>query len=256
MEALMGQPQLKPESRYDVGVIVESWRLWESICKVLPVAPKLISVWQLDADYFELQAPDGSRVAFVMAQGASIAVDALERLAGSGAKTVVRIGTTGGLQPNQHIGDVILPLVAVRDEGTSAHYLPEKVPALASTSLVDRLRTALREVVGVDVVPSMTWTTDGRWVESDADILTYSQLGVTAVDMETAAVLAAGLHRRIQVASVSVVADLPIHHVGDAYKGLPPGEAEWNTVVQQSAMVLCAVLRAACDWRFASLPSK
>jgi nucleoside phosphorylase len=249
----MGKPQLKPDCRYDVGVIVESWRLWQSIYEVLPVTPRLVSVWQLDADYFELQTPEGQRVAFVIAQGASIAVDALERLVGAGAQTVVRVGTTGGLQLDQHVGDVILPLVAVRDEGTSSHYLPHKVPAMASTSLVDRLRIALKEVAGLDVVPSMTWTTDGRWVESDADIQAYSQLGLTAVDMETAALLVAGLYRRIQVASVSVVADLPIHHVGDAYKGLPPGEAEWCTVVRQSAIVLCAVLRATCGWRFTPL---
>jgi uridine phosphorylase len=173
-----------------------------------------------------------------------MAVDALERLAGAGARSVVRIGTTGGLQRSQSISDVVLPFCAVRNEGTSGHYLRADMPACADLALVERIRAALLSRCGVDTLPTMSWTTDGRWVESDRDILELSGLGVSAVDMETAALFAAGLLRRIAVASVSVIADLPILHVGEAFKGLPPGEAEWNLVVRRSQDVLRAVLDA------------
>jgi nucleoside phosphorylase len=240
----MGRPQLLIGQRYDAGLIIESWRLWEGLVEALPTTAKRVSTWSLDSDYFEIKYPSGVSIAAVVAQGASIAVDALERLAGAGARSIVRIGTTGGLQRDQHIGDVVLPFCAIRNEGTSGHYLRADVPACASLPLLERIRAALLLECGVDVRPTMSWTTDGRWVESDKDILELSGLGISAVDMETAALFAAGTHRAVAVASVSVIADLPILHVGADFKGLPPGEEEWNEVLRRSRSVVRAVLEA------------
>ncbi|WP_423760756.1 hypothetical protein [Burkholderia sp. NLJ2] len=240
----MGIPALMAGRRYDAGLVIESWRLWEALAEALPAPAQRVSTWALDSDYFEFEGPRGVGVAAVIAQGAPMAVDALERLVGAGARSVVRIGTTGGLQRDQSIGDVVLPFCAVRNEGTSGHYLRADAPACANLPLVERIRAALLSRYGLDVHPSMSWTTDGRWVESDQDVLELSRLGVSAVDMETAALFAAGLYRAVDVASVSVIADLPILHVGEAFKGLPPGEADWNRVCRQSQAVLRAVLDA------------
>jgi nucleoside phosphorylase len=236
----MSGPALAPDRTYSTGIILESWRLWEGIQDAFPA--RRISDWRLDSDYFELQAARPTAV--VIAQGASMAVDALERLAGAKASRVVRLGTTGGLQHSQHVGQPVLPYCAVRGEGTSGYYLPPQVPAVANLSLVEDLAQELSADFAAPIHPCVGWTTDGRWTESDGEIRQFSELGMAVVDMESAALFAAAMRRRVQAASVSIIADLPILHLGAEFKGLPGGEEEWNLVVRQARIAFGAILRA------------
>ncbi len=221
------------------GVVVESWRLWEGLA--VGDAFERVSDWRLDADYF-LRRGGPVSVAVVVAQGSSMIADALERLAGSGARAVVRIGTTGGLQETQQVGEVVVPFCAVRGEGTSGHYLPGPVPAVADPELVRRLCASLGGTLGAAPRPSMVWTTDGRWCEEDHEILAYSELGVAAVDMESAALFASAYRRRVRAASVSLIVDLPVLHVGHAFKGLPGGPEEWDAVIERAREVFARVV--------------
>ncbi|HET8798098.1 MAG TPA: hypothetical protein VFO89_10450 [Thermoanaerobaculia bacterium] len=234
----MSRPTLAEGRKYSSGVILESWRLWEALQE--EHAARRISEWRLDSDYFELE--ESPAIAVVIAQGASIAVDALERLAGSGASRVVRLGTTGGLQPSMSVGDVALPYAAIRGEGTSRCYLPPHVPALAALPLVEALAARLSAHCGTAIAPCIGWTTDGRWVESDAEIREFSALGVSVVDMESAALFSAAMVRSVQAASVSIVADLPILHIGSEFKGLPAGEEEWRLVLRRARAAFAALL--------------
>jgi uridine phosphorylase len=62
-----------------------------------------------------------------------------------GAKVMVRVGTCGSMQPHIHTGDVIAATAAVRDEGTTRHYLPPEVPAVPSFELVRAMLEATRK---------------------------------------------------------------------------------------------------------------
>lgn len=239
-------PSLGAGHRYDAGIIVESWRLWESMCDQLPGLER-ISCWSLDADYFRLSRP-GCSIAVLIAQGASIVADAAERLNGAGATVVVRIGTAGGLQQGQRVGEAVIVEAAVRGEGTSGHYLPAQMPALADWILCEQLRARLEEV-GVSASRGLSWTTDGRWTESDEEIRLYSALGVLSVDMESAALLACGWKRRLRCASVSLLADLPIDHLGHKFKGIANHESEWNLVLESFHRTFLAVIAAIDDLR-------
>jgi len=75
--------------------------------------------------------------------GPSTAI-AVEELSAIGADTFIRVGTSGGMQPFTKIGDLVIATAAVRDEGTSSHYLPMEFPAVAHPDLVEALREAAR----------------------------------------------------------------------------------------------------------------
>jgi uridine phosphorylase len=136
-------------------------------------------------------------------------------------------------------------LAAVNRDGTSRSYLPDCFPAIADHNLVRRLCERIGERIGKTLDASIVWTTDGRWIESDGDIEELSRLGVAAVDMESAALFAAARRRDIGSASISVITDLPVLHLGQEFKGVPQSEREWReVVVPRARMVLEVVLEA------------
>lgn len=73
---------------------------------------------------------------------AAIAVEELVRL---GADTFIRVGTSGAMQPGIRFGDLAVVTAAIRDEGTSSHYLPIEFPAVADLDIVVALRDAARQ---------------------------------------------------------------------------------------------------------------
>jgi uridine phosphorylase len=73
--------------------------------------------------------------------GPSTAI-AVEELAMLGADTFIRVGTSGGMQPQLRAGDLAIVTAAIRDEGTSLHYLPVEFPAVANIEIVSALRAA------------------------------------------------------------------------------------------------------------------
>ncbi len=73
--------------------------------------------------------------------GPSTAI-AVEELIAIGADTFIRVGTSGGMQPEQVPGELAITLAAIRDEGTSMHYLPPEFPAVANITVTEALRQA------------------------------------------------------------------------------------------------------------------
>lgn len=69
---------------------------------------------------------------------------AVEELVKIGADTFIRVGTSGGMQPGMRSGDLAIVTAAIRDEGTSSHYLPMEFPAVADVDVVLALREAAR----------------------------------------------------------------------------------------------------------------
>jgi len=73
--------------------------------------------------------------------GPSTAI-AVEELIAIGADTFIRVGTSGGMQPEQVPGELAITLAAIRDEGTSMHYMPPEFPAVADMNVIQALRQA------------------------------------------------------------------------------------------------------------------
>ena len=123
-----------------------------------------------------------------------------------GTKKIISISMTGALQPNLKPGDVVICNQAIRDEGTSHHYLPPAKYILADPQLVASLLNAVKSK-GLFPWIGTSWTTDATFRETDLEVAQYQAEGVLTVEMESAALFAVAAFRNIQAASAFVVGD-------------------------------------------------
>ena len=166
--------------------------------------------------------------------GAPLAAGWLEELVALGARRVVVAGGAGALVPGLTLGHVVVPTAAVRDEGTSHHYLPAArtvEPTPAAVAAVTR--TLERE--GVPFVTGLTWTTDAFYRETRAKVERRVAEGCLTVEMEAAALFAVARFRRIELAQML--------YAGDDLSGEAWDHRGW----QAHATGRDLLLRLACD---------
>lgn len=152
-------------------------------------------------------ARGGGRVILVgdFGFGAPVAAAVLEVLIAAGVERVVSIGTAGGLQDDLRPGDIIGVTGAIRDEGTSWHYLPGDRPVRPDASLSG----ALFERLGEHLVTTGTvWTNDAVYRETVAEVIHHRAHGVQAVEMEASALMAVAEVRGAALASAVCISDL------------------------------------------------
>ncbi len=129
-----------------------------------------------------------------------------EELIAWGARRLVSLSMAGGLQPDLSPGATVICTQAIRDEGTSYHYLPPARTVDADPALVEDLARGFRSR-GTPFTMGVTWTTDGAYRETAEEVRAYQSEGVKTVEMETAALFAVGCARDVQTAAVCVVGD-------------------------------------------------
>ena len=142
--------------------------------------------------------------------GASMAVMLLEQLIALGARRFLYLGFCGALDPSLTIGDLFIPQQAVREEGTSYHYLPAGVEPEAAPAMIARLQAEAGRR-GLRAEQGRLWTTDAPYRETADKIAAYQAAGVQAVDMEMAALLSVAAYRGCEVAALLVVSDECYH---------------------------------------------
>lgn len=138
--------------------------------------------------------------------GAPAVAAQADELIALGARCLVSVALAGGLQPDLQPGDIVVPDAAVRDEGTSHHYLPWSRDIAADTRLADALRASLA-AQGVAVRHGPTWSTDAPYRETAEEVAVHQAAGVLTVDMELAALLAVAARRGVRAAGVLVAGD-------------------------------------------------
>lgn len=212
----------------DYGIILESYRILEYF-QEQGVKFKTISSYHLDYDWY-LYDKNGVKVAVAVSQGASMAVDLAERYASSGVKYITRIGTTGALNKDLRLGEIALPIASIKDEGTSNFYIEKNAPAIANIELFRKLEEKLKQK-GEKVNVGISWSTDGRWKETDKMVRRYISSGAIFADMESSALFSFGLNRRVKVASLSILSDEIQEDEGDAPKGLSDKDIWFNKVL-------------------------
>ncbi len=186
------------------------------------------------ADRFVLEAgaagsdARGGRIAIVanFGIGAPAAVFALEELIAAGAHTVLSVGTSGGVHPDLAAGDLVLVDEALRDEGTSYHYLPDGEEVRATPAMRTALGKQL-DAAGHAHRTGATWTTDAPWRETALELRAHRATGTLTVEMEAAAVFAVARVRGIAAAALLTVSDVleehdwtPSFHAGPTLDGL------------------------------------
>ncbi len=125
-------------------------------------------------------------------------------------KAVLFLGKCGGLKKKNEIGDFILPIAAIRGEGTSNDFFPPEVPALPAFSLQRAVSTAISNCC-FDYWTGTVYTTNRRVWEHDAEFKHYLEsIRAMAVDMETATLFTVGFHNEIPTGALLLVSDQPM----------------------------------------------
>jgi len=138
--------------------------------------------------------------------GASGTVMLLEELVVFGVRRAVFLGYCGSLQERIDIGDIVLPLEAIREEGTSYHYLPKGEKSCPDLTIQNRLSNWLGKT-GLPCFRGTIWTTDAPYRETSQKVRGYCAEGVLGVEMEMAAAFAFGRVKEISIGSVLLVSD-------------------------------------------------
>lgn len=142
--------------------------------------------------------------------GSPGAATVMDLLTAINPKAVLFLGKCGGLKKRHNIGDLILPIAAMRGEGTSNDYFPSIVPALPSFSLQKAISTTIRDFE-TDYWTGTVYTTNRRVWEHDEDFkLMLEKVRAYAIDMETATVFSVGFYNKIPTGALLLVSDQPM----------------------------------------------
>ena len=122
----------------------------------------------------------------------------------------VFLGKCGGLKKKNDIGDFILPIAAIRGEGTSNDYFPPEVPSLPSFALQKAISTTIRDH-GQDYWTGTVYTTNRRVWEWDEEFKEYlRKIRAQAIDMETATIFSTAFYNKIPAGALLLVSDQPM----------------------------------------------
>jgi AMP nucleosidase len=142
--------------------------------------------------------------------GSPTAATVMDLLSAVEPEAVLFLGKCGGLKKRNKIGDLILPIAAIRGEGTSNDYFPAEVPALPAFALQKAISTTIRDY-GVDYWTGTVYTTNRRVWEHDDEFKNYLQkIRAYAIDMETATIFSVGFFNKIPTGALLLVSDSPM----------------------------------------------
>ncbi len=142
--------------------------------------------------------------------GSANAATIMDLLSARAPRGVLFLGKCGGLKHSTEIGNFVLPIAAIRGEGTSNDYFPPEVPALPSFKLHKFVSDKI-VARGLDYRTGVVYTTNRRlWEHDTAFQERLQKLTCIAIDMETATVFVVGHHNEISRGALLLVSDVPI----------------------------------------------
>ncbi|MCY7409853.1 MAG: AMP nucleosidase, partial [Chitinophagales bacterium] len=142
--------------------------------------------------------------------GSANAATVIDLLSSLEPKAVLFLGKCGGLKKKNKLGDLILPIAAIRGEGTSNDYFPPEVPALPSFALQKAISTTIRDYKN-DYWTGTVYTTNRRVWEHDEKFKDYLRtLRAMAIDMETATIFTVAFANKIPAGALLLVSDQPM----------------------------------------------
>ena len=178
--------------------------------KYVEIFAEEMNVEILGRDANMTSATAGNITIINFGMGSPNAAIIMDLLGAINPKACLFLGKCGGLSKHTQIGDLILPIAAIRGEGTSNHYLPPEVPSLPSFMLQRAVSSAIRDY-GSDYWTGTVYTTNRRIWEHDEE---FKQLlretRAMAVDMETATLFCTGFTNRIPTGALLLVSDQPM----------------------------------------------
>lgn len=180
---------------------------------------ELFSEWHGNAEIHGLGKPMQTVTAegitlINFGMGSPVAATIMDLLAAIKPEAVLFLGKAGALRKKNKIGDLVLPIAAIRGEGTSADYFPPEVPALPSFALQKAISTTVRDY-GLDYWTGTVYTTNRRVWEHDKKFKKYlKQIRAMAIDMETATIFSVGFANKISTGALLLLSDEPTEPEG------------------------------------------
>ena len=142
--------------------------------------------------------------------GSANAATVMDLLGAIKPKAALFLGKCGGLKRKNEVGDFILPIAAIRRDGTSDDYFPPEVPALPAFNLQKAISTTIRDM-GRDYWTGTVFTTNRRVWEHDEKFKEYlREIRAMAIDMETATIFSVGFFNKIPTGALLLVSDQPM----------------------------------------------
>ena len=166
--------------------------------------------------------------------GGPYAVLIAEQLHAAGASLIIGLTSAGRVAADLPLPCLVVATAAIRDEGTSYHYLPPAPEVACPSTVVAQLALALA-ATGWSVRSGKVWTTDAPYRETEPQLAHWAEQGALAVEMQAASLFAFGHARQAAVATVAMVSNA-IGHDGD----------QFNTGSMEDGLnILKAIARAA-----------
>jgi len=142
--------------------------------------------------------------------GSANAATVMDLLSAIEPKACLFLGKCGGVKKKNELGDLILPIAAIRGEGTSNDYFPAEIPALPAFNLQKAISTTIRDH-DRDYWTGTVYTTNRRVWEHDEKFKEYLRsIRCMAVDMETATIFTVGFANQIPCGALLLVSDQPM----------------------------------------------
>lgn len=174
--------------------------------------------WACFHTSMEVVDVDGDRCGVIARTiGGPYAVLVAEQLVASGARVILGLTSAGRVSPDLPIPALVLASHALRDEGTSYHYLPPAETAAGDAALTAALREDLSSV-GLPLVTGATWTTDAPYRETAQQLDRHASQGILAVEMQAASLFAFGAARGVRCGVVAHVTNGVDHVAADQFE--------------------------------------
>ena len=177
----------------------------EAIDKIIKEYPhKIISRFKSEGINYPLYELDygGKKICIIQAcVGAALAAGQIEELSAMGCKKFLACGMCGVLQKDLAIGHLIIPTAAVRDEGTSYHYVKPSREIKANERIVKIIENTLFEK-NVPHIKAKTWTTDAFFRETSKKVELRKKEGCVTVEMETSAYIAVSQFNNVEFGQI------------------------------------------------------
>jgi AMP nucleosidase len=142
--------------------------------------------------------------------GSPNAATVIDLLSAIKPKAILFLGKCGGLKKKNQLGDLVLPIAAIRGEGTSNDYFPAEVPALPAFALQKAISTTIRDA-NCDYWTGTVYTTNRRVWEHDENFKDYlRKIRAMCIDMETATIFTVAFHNKIPAGALLLVSDQPM----------------------------------------------
>ncbi len=203
VDAVRGRRGLEASSLPDVCVLDFDGDLTDALVDAGEVAP--CRAWPCFHTVMWSYEVDGRRCGLIARTiGGPYAVLVAEQLAVCGVRAVVGVTSAGQVGSDLPVPGVVVADRAVRDEGTSYHYLPAGELVEAPAGMADALEPELM-AVGLPVRRGLVWTTDAPYRETAEQMARYAKRGVLAVEMQAASLFAFASARKLAVGIVAHV---------------------------------------------------